>query len=827
MLRASLLITRKTLWKRKTKSIAIFLVYTVILATVISIFSAKIGARDAYREYLQTVYGTYSGIVFEAEPVSVPDESVQSFGFFRIQGSFRTDHYFSDIYIGAADETAYALHSIRASEGRLPAADSEIAVEKWLAEKLGAKAGEPVTINGENYMVTGIINNYSELQGSLLRDGISETLLPAVLVSEVENPIAYHCTLLLKEESEEALAEIANFLNSSLYRRNENMEQLDTQPSYRLYQSTVNSIFCILMIAAAGILLLLCYLVDIEFKKTVEIAGALGSGRMLKLTVPFFYSFFIYLPSLVPALFLSYAISDLYRLIIEKKGIAYFRIQITAGSAAFSAVICFVMILAAAVLVRIIRTLLASARRAPHSRATINTSSAFLLYSYKNLLMNLKRFYAVSIMLVLCIVVIQVGKIIQKESSFEDPGDCDYEITRFASMAEGIFEIPVFQENMPSVNDFKPILENHNVQRAVYINGAEVKLLVSADSDSAEKTLMDSIYGDSRLRSSDGSVQKQIKEEMEKYGYQENDILYFSRVLGAEEEILQQLTAFQTVGQYDPQKLLQGSSVIMCVPEHEYQDVYKELIGKQLTLSHIRYNDFEGGNLGRNRIDYSVTLDAIILIPEEDPVLQEALGSYYSFVTANKALERMDMDFYFRSCFLQLYDQYAVGTLEEQISQLTKTYPNMIRAASFIETNTAQYITGLLIDTTVHCLIGLLVLLASFILLIHYVINADSKRGLIRRLYAIGLSKKELNWILLTEYLNYILFALILSVPIMGMLATMAVTINSDRDGIGFTAADLGRDYILLIAACALIAILIYFANKRWISKILSEPSAF
>ena len=107
------------------------------------------------------------------------------------------------------------------------------------------------------------------------------------------------------------------------------------------------------MIAAAGILLLLCYLVDIEFKKTVEIAGALGSGRMLKLTVPFFYSFFIYLPSLVPALFLSYAISDLYRLIIEKKGIAYFRIQITAGSAAFSAVICFVMILAAAVLVRI------------------------------------------------------------------------------------------------------------------------------------------------------------------------------------------------------------------------------------------------------------------------------------------------------------------------------------------------------------------------------------------------------------------------------------------------------------------------------------------
>lgn len=86
-----------------------------------------------------------------------------------------------------------------------------------------------------------------------------------------------------------------------------------------------------------------------------------------------------------------------------------------------------------------------------------------------------------------------------------------------------------------------------------------------------------------------------------------------------------------------------------------------------------------------------------------------------------------------------------------------------------------------------HCLIGLLVLLASFILLIHYVINADSKRGLIRRLYAIGLSKKELNWILLTEYLNYILFALILSVPIMGMLATMAVTINSDRDGIGFT----------------------------------------
>ena len=92
MLRASLLITRKTLWKRKTKSIAIFLVYTVILATVISIFSAKIGARDAYREYLQTVYGTYSGIVFDAEPVSVPDESVQSFGFFRIQGSFRIDH---------------------------------------------------------------------------------------------------------------------------------------------------------------------------------------------------------------------------------------------------------------------------------------------------------------------------------------------------------------------------------------------------------------------------------------------------------------------------------------------------------------------------------------------------------------------------------------------------------------------------------------------------------------------------------------------------------------------------------------------------------------
>lgn len=54
----------------------------------------------------------------------------------------------------------------------------------------------------------------------------------------------------------------------------------------------------------------------------------------------------------------------------------------------------------------------------------------------------------------------------------------------------------------------------------------------------------------------------------------------------------------------------------------------------------------------------------------------------------------------------------------------------------------------------------------------------------------------------------------------------MAVTINSDRDGIGFTAAELGRDYILLIAVCALIAILIYFANRRWIDKILKEASA-
>lgn len=66
----------------------------------------------------------------------------------------------------------------------------------------------------------------------------------------------------------------------------------------------------------------------------------------------------------------------------------------------------------------------------------------------------------------------------------------------------------------------------------------------------------------------------------------------------------------------------------------------------------------------------------------------------------------------------------------------------------------------------------------------------------------------------------------LLSVPIAGMLATMAVTINSDRGGIGFTAAELGRDYILLIAACALIAILIYFANRRWIDKILKEASA-
>lgn len=830
MIKACLLITYKNLRKRKIRSISLILVYIVILAIAINIFSAKYGAREAYRKHLQTVYGEYSAIVFDTAPVSVDDAAVSKYGFYKIQDSFRIENYFNDIYIGSADETARELHSIRIINGKMPEASSEVVIEKWLAEKLSADIGDIIEINSENYNVTGILDNYSELQGSVTRNDISKTMLPAALVFDVANPISYHCSLLLKDDTnnEETLSRVADFLDSRLYKQNDFAENIETQSSFLLYRSTIDSIFYILIIAISGLILFLYYIIDIEFKSTIRIANALGAKRSLKLTAPFFYSFVIYFISIIPAVFLSFALSRFYVSIIVKKGIEYFNIDISAESIAVSLAVCFIILSVTAVFVYMIQGLSGLLRETARSRATINTHSAILLYSYKNLLMNLKRFYAVSIMLVICVVIVYVGKIVQKESAADQPaGYCDYEITRFASMAEGLFQVPVFQENMPSIDDFKTIIQNHNVQQAVYVNGAEIKILVSADTDHAEKDLFESIYSDSKLRSSYEAEQNQIKEEKKKYRYEDDDTLYFSRMLGVEKDILQQLKSFRTIGEYDPERLLQGRNVIICVPEQEYKEIYGSLVGKQITLSHIRYHDFANGDLERNRIDYTVVLDAIILLPEKNQIFQEALGSYYSFVTSNAAMEQMNMDVYFKSCFLQLYHQYATGNLEEQINLLSRKYQDLIHVNSYVEMNTAQYMTSLLVDTTVYCIIVLLVFFAAFILFINYIMNMDSKKDVIRRLYVIGTSKKELNIMLLTEYLNYIIFAFILSVPIVGMLAVMAVTINAGRDGIGFTASELGIECVMILLVCILIAGFIYFANKVWLNKILSDDGRF
>ena len=127
-----------------------------------------------------------------------------------------------------------------------------------------------------------------------------------------------------------------------------------------------------------------------------------------------------------------------------------------------------------------------------------------------------------------------------------------------------------------------------------------------------------------------------------------------------------------------------------------------------------------------------------------------------------------------------------------------------------------QKINNIVVITS-SAIISILGLLAFLIIFLNYLLSVNQKKELLKTLYSIGMTRGELNELILTEHLLYLLTGYFLSLPFI-ILFTFVL------EAIVFLPMIILRSLIVLAVLSAFSALLSIY-NYLWIKKNILEPA--
>ena len=207
----------------------------------------------------------------------------------------------------------------------------------------------------------------------------------------------------------------------------------------------------------------------------------------------------------------------------------------------------------------------------------------------------------------------------------------------------------------------------------------------------------------------------------------------------------------------------------------------------------------------------------IVIVPEKEDLYTRAFASNgYDFLWNSSAFLEYGIHEYYFGVYIETINDTDVNHLNSVLAEIKEENPEATYISKTEIKQAEQKINNIVVITS-SAIISILGLLAFMIIFLNYLLSVNQKKELLKTLYSIGMTRGELNQLILTEHLLYLLTGYFLSLPFI-ILFTFVL------EAIVFLPMIILRSLIVLAVLSAFSALLSIY-NYLWIKKNILEPA--
>ena len=816
---------KKNMIKKHYIYLLIFITLAVLLSCLITVFAAGQALSQAYMNALKSTYGTQQYVAFHISTDKIPENIFSSVGVTKIFGTLQKEQ--KTAAVGWMDETALEMHEISLISGRLAQKNNEIALEEWVKEYFfpEAEIGETINLsyhafsqNGafdspkeKTFILSGIIKNYSAIQTSdILTPEAGYEQLPSIILCSVP------------QEAEVYVENLSFIFFEENPLSNRQMIQQYFQPSKissndGYYHTDISNIdtFIIqvfkIIILSASILILPTILFIFVFGdfSSLKKAFVLGANKNQLFSIVFLKCIVVILAALILGIALSFLTANIFHILLN----TFFSIDIAvqlSNEALISGIAVYVLLSflsGAVVSVLSVNAIILEPKPAKIKKVVFFSKNPFFLFAYKNILMHFSKFIAVSFCLAVCITVFCSSFTVSKGFIKDlDRPFCDFSLEFNMQIFAGSLRIPCQEKRGFTEKELQPVISNSNIKNLFLTKLAVVNIL-SKDTD------VQQIFAGSMLRPF-SSNPEEIEDEKMHYGYRTTDNLYRTTIKGVDEPALDILKNFKIIGKINKEQLKKGEEVVICVSEQKYDEKIKKLLDKELIFTQIF--DYIPEKSEGIRRDITAKVTGIIIIPEEEDLYTHAFASNgYEFLWNSDAfLEHGINEFYF-GVYIETIDDTNIKHLNSVLAEIKAENPEATYISK-MEIKQAEEKINNIVFVSSSAIISILSTFAFIIILLNYLLLINQKKDLFKTLHYIGMTFGELNKLIITEHLLYLLTGYFLSLPFI-VLFTFVL------EATVFLPVIILRSLVVLIVLL-IFSVSLSIYNYLWIKKNIIEP---
>ena len=726
----SIKIAMKSLLRRNIGNKLLLLCMIILFLIPVFLYNTTSEITSSLKEQQKMVYGTFNDIYYrdttsEFEQVYTSDiNELLPFYEYDNYGVFYTVEKQELegnrlLNLGYADDTALELGGVTLDKGRYPQSDDEIALTKGVADAIKVSAvGETVKIGAKTFTLCGLVNDFGRLwpRGEI-QDRDKITPVNAFITSEraksisEENGFGVTEQILLK--SPDGVLNSADSV--SLF---ENTNNADS----KTYYSVPNSFMLIMYLVSLMIIISLLILNRKNLIKRAQNYYLLGMQKKRIKALISFELIFLSFTGIIVGCFLGLIATKIcvYCLIGEKAPIhlEFNSIKLIVGS-----ILAIIVIISAYTGSVISDVELESNKHSSFFHFKDENRVSFFKYDFRH---NLKTLAAAALLISMACVLVSYG-VAYKNYYVEDVTELadgyiqrDYDF----QVVSDYISAPPLSTDPETGEELFPVMFTNNYDK----NGADdelidsiqklqgVKKIKAYKENQSMNLLLKQDQVDKYIDGSDAYIDDTYDMQQtsdivdfeliyDKFGYDNDDIIISSEIVGYSDDLLKSLSPYVAEGEINVDKLRSGEEIILRAPAYklttenigglecigliptDYNDpdainVSSLKVGDEITLTGILTDeDYNGGIIEKDldsfqRKDVTVKIGAIIR-SYEGVLPSSKIGASFSFLTTNDAFETLGVPTKYSTLSIYTDNNADNAKIAEDISELCLKYPKM------------------------------------------------------------------------------------------------------------------------------------------------------
>lgn len=727
-------------------SFAYFLCFVLI---ILQIFFA-LGYINESKENTLETYGSQDGILVDClKPLN--SEAIKYCGNFYIFGNCQNEEYSYNniITIGYADEQAFDINHLTVVEGNLPVSDTEILIEERVNSVLRStlKVGDKINLNinlfhsdnsssvkSTEFTVSGIIKNYSKTQWNLQ----SDSGLPNILVSKqyfnsnVQNYVNIKSVILDSHISTNS------FFNDLLIKNGFCSEYFVNEHSSVPVEKSLAYICIGIIVLTTLFSFSILFTIHSLLKNSEQNkTGLLQSVGMdnAEICKYFLISRLVFISTGLTA---TIIIAPFLLYVAKLKLFSETPFKISE----------IIYILLAIILLSLISLLLTysstkkhlklssiqninvTSNGEAHKQINIKIQNPALLWAIKDYTANPSRFFAVSLMTIILILLSILGGVsinFVKKSINSLPSDI------VVSVYDGSFSSDLRIPSDPFYgiedSDLNYIQSSKDIKNLISLSVLQINYITDEFSD----------------ENADLWNSQSYKETLIKYGYDENLKLKSDNLFSTNAEALEMLQKVNGIeGDIDISKLNSGQEVVICKATNQYDNFR---VGDTVKFTQVLFTDD-----GYKKIDFQTTIGAIITFSatENDSFLKDVFGD--RIIWGDNSFSNLGINLKSNLLYIQLNNYQEYSDLDVRLNSITDNYQSgTVSVDMFFEQLALQHSLLDIIEVIIFISSALLLIAIFVSLYVQNTIRLKEQKRIFLALRAIGMNFSNLYSIFLFE----------------------------------------------------------------------------